>query len=157
MDDAFILNCRPTVPVGCEEQVADAKCTRPFLPLVKGLAPRLQMYMLALSSQWLAIHLVQGALPDYTVKVHVSAREKFMRIGQNRPLEKFTRFLFMRLNVACIANIWRDNIYADTSLCDGRLTRIILINKTRAEKCRFTVFNIIVHDVNFCPHFPLTV
>ena len=41
MDDAFTLNCRPTVPVGCEEQVVDAKCTRPFLPLVKGLAPRL--------------------------------------------------------------------------------------------------------------------
>ena len=41
MDDAFTLNCRPTVPVGCEEQVVDAKRTRPFLPLVKGLAPRL--------------------------------------------------------------------------------------------------------------------
>ena len=37
MDDAFTLNCRPTVPVGCEEQVVDAKCTGPFLPLVKGL------------------------------------------------------------------------------------------------------------------------
>ena len=41
MDDAFILNCCPMVPVGCEEQVVDAKCTRPFLPLVKDLAPRL--------------------------------------------------------------------------------------------------------------------
>ena len=39
MDDAFTLNCRPTVPVGCEERVVDA--TRPLLPLVKGLAPRL--------------------------------------------------------------------------------------------------------------------
>ena len=38
MDDAYTLNCRPTVPVGCEEQIVDAKCTR---PLVKGLAPRL--------------------------------------------------------------------------------------------------------------------
>ena len=25
MDDAFTLNCRPTVPVGCEEQVVDVK------------------------------------------------------------------------------------------------------------------------------------
>ena len=25
------------------EQVGDAKCTRPFLPLVKGLAPRLEL------------------------------------------------------------------------------------------------------------------
>ena len=41
MDDAFTLNCHPTVPMGCEEQVVDAKCTRPFLPVVKGLAPRL--------------------------------------------------------------------------------------------------------------------
>ena len=39
MDDAFTLNCRPTVPVGCEELVVDV--TRPLLPLVKGLAPRL--------------------------------------------------------------------------------------------------------------------
>ena len=36
MDDAFTLNCRPTVPVGCKEQVADAKCTRPFLPSCEG-------------------------------------------------------------------------------------------------------------------------
>ena len=43
-----------------------------------------------------------------TVKVHFSAREKIMRIGQNGPLEKFTRFLFMRLNVACITNISPD-------------------------------------------------
>ena len=35
-----------------------------------------------------------------------------MQISQNGPLEKFTRFLFTRLNVACITNIWRDNIYA---------------------------------------------
>ena len=41
MDDAFILNYHPTVPVGYKEQVIDAKCIRPFLPLVKGLAPRL--------------------------------------------------------------------------------------------------------------------
>ena len=35
-----------------------------------------------------------------------------MRIGQTGPIEKFMRFLFMRLNVECITNIWRDNIYA---------------------------------------------
>ena len=61
-----------------------------------------------------------------------------MRIGQNGPLEKFTRFLFMRLNVAN-----NNNIYADTNLCDRRLTRIIRINKTHAEKCRFTVYVLI--------------
>ena len=41
MDDAFILNCFPMVPMGYEEQVSNTKCTGPFLPLVKGLAPRL--------------------------------------------------------------------------------------------------------------------
>ena len=45
----------------------------------------------------------------YTVKVHFSAREKIMQTGQNGPFEKFTRFLFMCLNVACITNIWCDN------------------------------------------------
>ena len=69
----------------------------------------------------------------HTVKVHFSVREKIMRIGQNRPLEKFIRLLFMRLNIACITNIWRDRIYADTNLCVLRLTCIIRINKIRAE------------------------
>ena len=59
-----------------------------------------------------------------------------MRISQNGHLEKFKRFLFMRLNIACIANVWRDNIYAAIQLilCDRRLTRIIHINKTRTKK-----------------------
>ena len=49
-----------------------------------------------------------------------------MRIGQNYwPLEKLTHFLFMHLNVACITNIWCNNTYADTNLCNHRLTRII--------------------------------
>ena len=69
--------------------------------------------------------IVQSYYSMSTVKVHFSACEKIMRIGQNGPLEKFTRFLFMCLNVACITNIWRDNIYADTNLCDRRLTRMI--------------------------------
>ena len=63
----------------------------------------------------------EGRLIDFrymhclgTIKVHFSAREKIMRISQNRPLEKFMRFLFMHLNIACITNIWHDNIYADT-------------------------------------------
>ena len=30
-DDDFTLNFHPTGTVGCEEQVADVKCTRPFL------------------------------------------------------------------------------------------------------------------------------
>ena len=76
-----------------------------------------------------------------------------MRISQNGPLEKFTRFLFMRLNVACITNIlWRDNIYADTNLCNRRLTHIIRINKTRAEKCRFMIPT--NAPVNGMPHYP---
>ena len=66
-----------------------------------------------------------------------------MQIGENGPLRKFTPFLCMHLNIACITNIWHHNIFADTNLCDRRLTRIILINKTRAEKRRFTVSHII--------------
>ena len=31
-DDDFTLNCHPTVPVGCEEQVANVKCSRPSVP-----------------------------------------------------------------------------------------------------------------------------
>ena len=55
-----------------------------------------------------------------------------MRISQNRPLEKFMRFLFMRFNVS--SNIMYGAIkkLCDTNLCHRRLTRIIRINKTRA-------------------------
>ena len=35
--------------------------------------------------------------------------------------------------------VWRDKNFCSTNLCDRRLTRIIRINKTRAEKCCFTV------------------
>ena len=45
----------------------------------------------------------------------------------------------MHLNAVCITNIWRDNIYVDTNLCDCRLTHIIRISKTRTEKNCFTV------------------
>jgi hypothetical protein len=58
-----------------------------------------------------------------------------MQIGQNGPLDKFTQFLFMRLNIPYIAMY---GALCETNLCDCRLTRI---NKTRAEKCTFTVFS----------------
>ena len=76
-----------------------------------------------------------------TIKVHFSAREKIMQISQKRLL----KFMHFFINIACITNIkflWCDNInfmQIQIILCDRRLTRIIHINKTRAEKCRFTV------------------
>jgi hypothetical protein len=48
----------------------------------------------------------------YTVKRHFYAREKIMRIGQNGPIDKCTRFLFMCLNVPCIAMYGAIKIYA---------------------------------------------
>ena len=36
-------------------------------------------------------------------------------------------------------NVWRDKNLCGTNLCDRHLTHIIRINKTHAEKCRFTV------------------
>ena len=36
-------------------------------------------------------------------------------------------------------NVWRDKNLCSTNLCDQLLTRIIHINKIRAEKCRSTV------------------
>ena len=36
-------------------------------------------------------------------------------------------------------NVWCDKNLCGTNLCDRRSTRTIRINKTRAEKCRFTV------------------
>ena len=37
-------------------------------------------------------------------------------------------------------NVWHGKNLCGTYLCDRHLTRIICINKTCAEKCRFTVF-----------------
>ena len=65
---------------------------------------------ISINFKWKILPLADYDIILYTVKVHFSAREKIMQIGQNRPFEKFTRFLFMCLNVACITNIiWRDN------------------------------------------------
>ena len=36
-------------------------------------------------------------------------------------------------------NVWHDKNLCGTNLCNWRLTRIIRINKTRAEKYRFMV------------------
>ena len=36
-------------------------------------------------------------------------------------------------------NVWCNKDLCGTNLCDQHLTHIICINKTRAEKCRFTV------------------
>ena len=44
-------------------------------------------------------------------------------------------------------NVWHDKKLCGTNLCDQRLTRIIRINKTHTEKCRFTVLYI---EWNLC-------
>ena len=56
-----------------------------------------------------------------------------MRIRQNRPLDKFMRFLFMRTSIFMHSNVWRDKNLCSTNLCDRHLTRIIRVTKTRAS------------------------
>ena len=75
-----------------------------------------------------------GCTVNDTVKQHFSACDKFMRICQNRPIDKFMWFLFMYSSTLCIVT------YASTNLCNRNLTRIIRINKSHAEICHFTVF-----------------
>ena len=58
-----------------------------------------------------------------------------MRIHQNGPLEKFT---FMHFSILCII-MYNAIKICGINLCDRRLTRIIHINRTHAEKCRFMV------------------
>ena len=65
-----------------------------------------------------------------------------MRIRQNRPLDKFMRFLFMNSNIQCIVTYTRDKYLCSTNLCDRHLTRIIRINTSREEICRFTVLSL---------------
>ena len=61
-----------------------------------------------------------------TVKQHFYAHDKFMRICQNRPPDKFMQFLFLLCSVLCIVIYGAINLYS-TNLCDRRLTRIICI------------------------------
>ena len=63
-----------------------------------------------------------------------------MRIHQNRPLDKFMRFLFMLSSALCIVTYGTIKNLCGTNLCDQRLTRIIRINKSHTEICRFTVY-----------------
>ena len=53
---------------------------------------------------WLLVKL-------YTVKRHFYAREKFMQICQNGPLDKFMRFLFMYSSALCIVTYGAIKIY----------------------------------------------
>ena len=61
-----------------------------------------------------------------------------MRIHQNGPLDKFT-FLFIHFSISCIITCNTIKGLCGINLCKQRLTRIIHVNKTCAEKCRFTV------------------
>ena len=48
----------------------------------------------------------------YTVKQHFYVRDKFMRIRQNGPLDKFMQFLFVRSSALCIVTYGAIKIYA---------------------------------------------
>ena len=52
--------------------------------------------------------------------------------------------------------VQRDKNLCGTNLCDWHLTRIIRMNKTRAEKCRFTVIWGRIHT-GVCPYNLLVV
>ena len=64
-----------------------------------------------------------------------------MQICQNGPLDKLMQFLFtcMCSSALCIVT-WGDKTLCGTILCDLRLIRIIRVNKSHAEICRFMVF-----------------
>ena len=62
-----------------------------------------------------------------------------MRIRQNRPLDKIYAIFIYADQQFMHCNVWRNKNLCSTNLCDWRLTRIIRINKTRADKCHFTV------------------
>ena len=47
----------------------------------------------------------------YTIKRHFYAREKFMQICQNGPLDKYIRFLFMRSSTSCRVTYGTIKIY----------------------------------------------
>ena len=50
--------------------------------------------------------------------------DKFMRIHQNRSLDKFMQFLFMHCNILCIAMYGAINL-CSTDLCNRHLTCVI--------------------------------
>ena len=60
-----------------------------------------------------------------------------MRVRQNGPFKKFMQFFILHSSVSCIVMY---GALSSTNLCDQCLTRIIHIDKTRAEKHRFAVF-----------------
>ena len=63
-----------------------------------------------------------------------------MRICQNSLLDKFMRLLFMRSSTLCKVIYGAIKIYAGQIYATRYgLAHIICINKTHAEKCRFTV------------------
>ena len=73
-----------------------------------------------------------------TVKVHFSAPDKIMRIGQNWTLEKCTRLTLHDIT----SIIWHNSIYADTNLCDRHLTHIIKLTQKNVtlRLCRLILY-----------------
>jgi hypothetical protein len=76
-----------------------------------------------------------------TVKQHFYTHEKIMQIGQNGPLDNIIIYeiKFMRVNSLCIAL----QCMARYKFMRPRLTCIFRINKTRAQKCHFTVLPVL--------------
>ena len=69
-----------------------------------------------------------------------------MQIRQNGPLEKFMGFLFTCSSVSYIVMYGTINL-CGTNLCNWRLTHIIRINKTHAEKMSlYGIIQIILID-----------
>ena len=61
-------------------------------------------------NRWLVAMIASMLANSYCKAIY--AHEKFMQICQNRPLDKFMRFLFMHSSAFCIATYGVIKIYA---------------------------------------------
>ena len=55
--------------------------------------------------------------------------DKFMQVPQNRALDKFMQFIFMRSSILCIVMYDTIKNLCNTHLCNRRLTCIIYSRK----------------------------
>ena len=103
----------------------------------------------SLGHLWQFVTTVPGVLQEsrvlLQVRLHcVPQSDTFMpminlcKICQNGPLDKFMQFLFMRSSVQCIV-MYGMITNMQYYLCDRYLTRIIHVNKSCTEICRFMV------------------
>ena len=106
----------------------------------------LYMYIICCCVGFKAVQII---LKRNEVIVHTCGQDRMQRAGGDHMTVIWHKYMH-NTNTRCCkvtilrfmhCNVWHDKNLCGTNFCDWHFTRIIRINKTRAEKCHFMVIS----------------